>query len=120
MNRFDLHEKTVFYTCRVHEEKSYVLIGPSDGEKGLAQILLNETFLQELTSCIYEFVTFLSHHFFVDMVNDAVIPMAAVGIQYFAGPVVTILASKTSRTYTPTCYYFTILTHVTRLTQPIV
>ena len=34
------------------------------------------------------------------MVNDAVIPMAAVGIQYFAGPVVTILASKTSRKYT--------------------
>ena len=33
------------------------------------------------------------------MVNDAVIPMAAVGIQYFGGPVVTILASKTSRMY---------------------
>lgn len=31
------------------------------------------------------------------MVNDAVIPMAAVGIQYYGGPVVTILASKTSR-----------------------
>ena len=34
---------------------------------------------------------------FPDMVNDAVIPMAAVGIQYYGGPVVTILASKTSR-----------------------
>ena len=35
----------------------------------------------------------------LDMVNDAVIPMAAIGIQYFGGPVVTILASKTSRMY---------------------
>ena len=34
---------------------------------------------------------------FPDMVNDAVIPMAAVGIQYYGGPIVTILASKTSR-----------------------
>ena len=33
------------------------------------------------------------------MVNDAVIPMAAVGIKYFGGPLVTILASKTSRMY---------------------
>ena len=32
-----------------------------------------------------------------DMVNETVIPLAAVGIQYFGGPVVTILASKTSR-----------------------
>lgn len=51
----------------------------------------------------------VGHHFHpsfvfipVDMVNDAVIPMAAVGIQYFSGPVVTILASKTSRMCTPT------------------
>lgn len=35
--------------------------------------------------------------YFPDMVNDAVIPMAVVGIQYYGGPVVTILASKTSR-----------------------
>lgn len=39
----------------------------------------------------------LSLFSFPDMVNDAVIPMAAVGIQYYGGPVVTILASKTSR-----------------------
>ena len=38
------------------------------------------------------------------MVNDAVIPMAAVGIKYFGGPVVTILASKTSRMYTHARY----------------
>lgn len=38
------------------------------------------------------------------MVNEAVIPMAAVGIQYYGGPVVTILASKTSRTYHIGCF----------------
>ena len=42
------------------------------------------------------------------MVKDAVIPMAAVGIQYFGGPVVTILASKTSRAYN-SIQYFTYL-----------
>ena len=51
--------------------------------------------------------------FSVDMVNDAVIPMAAVGIQYFSGPVVTILASKTSRMCTaPYCYL--LLVHLAR------
>ena len=45
-----------------------------------------------LLDCPYRFL-------FVDMVNDAVIPMAAVGIKYFGGPLVTILASKTSRMY---------------------
>ncbi|KAJ7390596.1 Protein PTHB1 [Desmophyllum pertusum] len=43
---------------------------------------------------------------FPDMVNDAVIPMAAVGIQYFGGPVVTILASKTSQRYRIQCDVF--------------
>ena len=32
-----------------------------------------------------------------EMVNDAVIPIAALGIQYYGGPAVTVLASKTSR-----------------------
>ena len=68
-------------------------------------------FPQEIAPYLYNYVPFLIHllFFFVDMVNDAVIPMAAVGIQYFAGPVVTILASKTSRKYTPTYRYLTIL-----------
>jgi len=43
---------------------------------------------------------------FSDMVNDAVIPMAAIGIQYFGGPVVTILASKTSQRYRIQCDVF--------------
>ncbi|PFX24103.1 protein PTHB1-like [Stylophora pistillata] len=43
---------------------------------------------------------------FPDMVNDAVIPMAAVGIQYFGGPIVTILASKTSQRYRIQCDVF--------------
>ncbi|KAM7442291.1 Protein PTHB1 [Porites harrisoni] len=43
---------------------------------------------------------------FSDMVNDAVIPMAAVGIQYYGGPVVTILASKTSQRYRIQCDVF--------------
>ncbi|XP_067018157.1 protein PTHB1-like [Acropora muricata] len=43
---------------------------------------------------------------FSDMVNDAVIPMAAIGIQYYGGPVVTILASKTSQRYRIQCNVF--------------
>ena len=35
--------------------------------------------------------------FVLEMVNDAVIPIVALGIQYYGGPVVTILDSKTSR-----------------------
>ena len=46
------------------------------------------------------------------MVNDAIIPMAAIGIQYFNGPVVTILASKTSRTYNGVKYFTYLLIHV--------
>ena len=58
-------------------------------------------------TCLLFATCSIQHLFFfsVDMVNDAVIPMAAVGIQYFSGPVVTILASKTSRMCTtPYCY----------------
>ena len=49
---------------------------------------------------------------FLDMVNDAVIPMAAVGIQYFGGPVITILASKTSRMYNTLYHHILVQTHL--------
>ena len=51
---------------------------------------------------------------FPDMVNDAVIPMAAVGIQYYGGPVVTILASKTSRR----CYGRVLLFSLETINRP--
>ena len=51
---------------------------------------------------------------FPDMVNDAVIPMAAVGIQYYGGPVVTILASKTSRR----CYERVLLFPLETINRP--
>ena len=54
------------------------------------------TFLEKKKRFSRSFLIF-SLFSFPDMVNDAVIPVAAVGIQYYGGPVVTILASKTSR-----------------------
>ena len=44
-----------------------------------------------------EYICFFSLYDSAEMVNDAVIPVAALGSQYYGGPVVTILASKTSR-----------------------
>ncbi|XP_032228416.1 protein PTHB1 isoform X2 [Nematostella vectensis] len=43
---------------------------------------------------------------FPEMVDDAVIPLAAIGIQYYGGPTVTILASKTSQRYRIQCDVF--------------
>ena len=31
---------------------------------------------------------------FLDMVSDAVIPISGLGIQYYGGPTVTVIASK--------------------------
>jgi hypothetical protein len=34
---------------------------------------------------------------FPEMVEDMLVPLVALGVEYYSGPVVTILASKTSR-----------------------